>query len=121
MDFFDVKILKALRSKDSVEFYDILSKVDFSHNTLKEHLNKLVDQRLVERVKRSQSGPGRPTYLYRLPVEVKRSLSSLINPELGLVSLSFDILRRVCRHEKGGYCKEIRGQCKAINCPQIMK
>jgi predicted ArsR family transcriptional regulator len=121
MDLFDVAILNSLRSKDNVEFNEILSYVDFSHNTLREHLNNLVEQRLVERIKRPQSGPGRPIYIYSLPSEVKRSLSSLINPELGLVSLSFDSLRRVCRHEKGSYCKEIRGQCKAINCPQIRK
>jgi len=121
MDLFDVAILKALRSKVNVEFHEILSYVDFSHNTLRDHLNKLVEQRLVERIKRPRSGPGRPIYIYSLPSEVKRSLSSLIKPELGIVSLSFDRLKRICRHEKGGYCKEIRGQCKPINCPQILK
>ena len=40
----------------------------------------------------------------------------MIKPELGLVSLSFDRLRLICRHEKGGYYKEIRGKCKTNNC-----
>ena len=121
MDHFDVEILQALRGNESREFQDILSKVSFSHNTLREHLNQLVEQGLVERTKMPKEGPGRPTYVYGLPSEVKRRLSSLINPRLGLVSLSFDRLRRICRHEKGGYCKEIRGRCEPNKCPQIMK
>jgi predicted ArsR family transcriptional regulator len=80
-----------------------------------------MERGLVERTKRTREGPGRPTYVYGLPREVERRLASLINPELGWVSLSFDRLRRICRHEKGGYCKEIREQCKANNCPQISK
>jgi predicted ArsR family transcriptional regulator len=103
MNLFYDEILRALRSKDSVEFHEILSNVNFSNNTLREHLSRHIERGLVERVKWPQSGRGRPTYLYKLPGEVKRSLSSLLNPELGLVSLSFDGLRRVCRHEKGGY------------------
>ena len=112
MDHFDVEILQSLRGKNSVEFDEILLKVGFSHNTLREHLNRLIERGLVERIKRTQKGPGRPTYFYSLPVEVERRLTSLINPELGLVSLSFDRLRHIFRHEKGGYCKEIRGPCR---------
>jgi len=56
MDFFDVAILKALGSKENVEFHEILSHVNFSHNTLREHLYKLVEQRLVERINNFKTG-----------------------------------------------------------------
>jgi hypothetical protein len=44
-----------------------------------------------------------------------------LRPDLGLVMLSFDALRRLCRHEKGGYCKEIRGGCDSQKCPKIVR
>jgi predicted transcriptional regulator len=121
MDFFDVEILQALKQMESADFHEILTNVSFSHNTLREHLNKLIQQGLIERKKNPGEGPGRPVYVYSLPAEVKKRLTSLLNPELGLVSLPFERLKRMCRHEKGGYCKQIRGRCRAINCPQIIK
>jgi len=30
-------------------------------------------------------------------------------------------LQRLCRHKKTGYCKEIRGDCEAWNCPKPLK
>jgi hypothetical protein len=43
------------------------------------------------------------------------------NPEANWVFLSFDALRFLYRHENGGYCKEIRGRCRANKCPKILK
>ena len=121
MDHFDKEVLQALKDKDPRNFQEMLSEISFSHNTLREHLNKLIQQGIINRKKAPQQGPGRPTYVYSLPPEVKRRLASLLNPELGLVSLPFNRLKRICRHEKGGYCKEIRGRCQVTKCPQIMK
>ncbi len=50
-----------------------------------------------------------------------RIVSALVDPYKGLIVLSFEKLQRVCRHEKGGYCKEIRGRCAPQNSPQIIK
>ena len=52
---------------------------------------------------------------------IGKPLSVIQNPGTGLVVLSFDGQRRLYRHEKGGYCKEIRGGCNARDCPKIMK
>jgi len=41
------------------------------------------------------------------------------DPHGDVVTLFFQSLRRVCRHEKGGYCKE-RAGCEADNCPQTL-
>ena len=121
MDHFDKEVLQALKDNIQRNFQEILSEVSFSHNTLREHLDKLILQGIIHRQKAPQQGPGRPIYVYSLPPEVKRRLASLLNPELGLVSLPFNRLKRICRHEKGGYCKEIRGRCQVTKCPQIMK
>jgi len=41
MDFFILAILRVLMGKEPAELYKILSKVDFSHNTLKSILTNL--------------------------------------------------------------------------------
>jgi len=101
---------------------EILTRVDFTHNTLRQHIDQLLDRGLVERHKQPQNGPGRPVYVYSIPKNLLgRPLSAILNPRTGLVVLSFDGLRCLCRHEKGGYCKEIRGGCDARGCPKIMR
>ena len=92
------------------------------HNTLQQYLEKLLAKGLVERRKQPTESPGRPTYVYNIPEDLKgRPLSVLLNPRSGWVVLSFDVLRRLCRHEKGGYCKEMRGRCGVRKCPKIVK
>ena len=103
-------------------FHQILTIVSFTHNTLQQHLDQLIDRGLIERYKQPQKGPGRPVYLYSIYKNlIGRPMSAVLNPRTGLVVLSFDGLRRLCRHEKGGYCKEIRSGCDARNCPKIMR
>ena len=122
MDFYDRRILAVLRDGKPRNFQQILSKVEFSYNTLRLHLAQLVEHGLVVRRKRPKQSPGRPRFAYALPKGVDgRAVSALVDPYKGLVVLSFDTLRRICRHEKGGYCKEIRGRCAPQNCPQIIK
>jgi len=122
MDLFDRSILTVLRDGKPRNFKQILSKAGFSHNTLRTHLTQLEEGGLVVRRKRPQEGPGRPNYTYSLSKGVGgRAVSALVNPYKGLVVLPFEKLHRLCRHEKGGYCKEIRGRCAAQNCPQIVK
>ena len=103
-------------------FQQILSRVGFTHNTLRQHLDQLSDRGLVEKRKQHQNGPGRPVYLYSIPKNLLgRPLSAILNLGTGLVVTSFEGLRRLCRHEKSGFCKEMRGDCDARNCPKIMK
>ena len=122
MDLYNRRILAVLRDGKSRNFHQILSEVGFSYNTLRLHLAQLVEQGLVARWKRPQQGPGRPGFSYSLAKGVDgRAVSALADPYKGLVVLSFDELQHICRHEKGGYCKEMRGRCALQNCPQIIK
>jgi predicted ArsR family transcriptional regulator len=111
-----------LLKQENMTFNQIMHKIDFTHNTLQQNLEKLLDKGLVERRKQPTKSPGRPTYVYKIPDDLKgRLLSTLMNPKGSRVVLSFNVLRRMCRHEKGGYCKEIRGRCRARNCPKTLK
>ena len=122
MDLYDKRILAVLRDGKSRNFQQILSRVELSYNTLRLHLAQLVEHDLVVRRKRPQQGPGRPQFTYTLSKGVDgRAVSALVDPYKGLVVLSFDRLQRICRHEKGGYCKEIRGSCAPHSCPHIIK
>ena len=122
MDYIDRRIITVLMDREVKDFQQILSEVDFSHNTLRQHLEQLIDQGTVERSKRLMKGPGRPRFSYCLTRNIDgRTLSALLDPYKGLVVLPFEKLRRLCRHEKGGYCKEIRGRCEVRSCPQIEK
>jgi DNA-binding transcriptional ArsR family regulator len=47
MDLYDRRILAVLRDGRSRNFQQILSKVEFSYNTLRLHLAQLMDQGLV--------------------------------------------------------------------------
>jgi DNA-binding Lrp family transcriptional regulator len=47
MDFYDKGIMTILRDAKARSFQQILSEAGFSHNTLRQHLDKLVDQGFV--------------------------------------------------------------------------
>ena len=121
MDFYDRGILTIMKDKKSRTFQQILSKAGFSHNTLRQHLDELVDKGLVERRKKPRKGPGRPLFTYRLSKVAEKAVSALLDPSMGLVVVSFEGLRRFCKREKGGFCKEIRGRCTPVSCPQIVR
>ena len=122
MDRFDGAIIQLLIKTENVTFNQIQSKVGFSHNTLQRHLEELLEKGLVERSKQQKNKPGRPTYTYNIPEKLKgRPLTAITTPESNWVVISFDSLSRLCRHEKGGYCKEIRGPCGARYCPKTLK
>ena len=121
MNFYDRDILAILKDGKPQSFQQILSQAGFSHNTLRQHLDKLVDQDLVARLKSPRKGPGRPLYTYGLQKGAERAVSALLDPSMGLVVVSFEGLSRFCKREKGGFCKEIRGRCTSWNCPQIVR
>jgi predicted ArsR family transcriptional regulator len=122
MDVFDRRILSVLRDWEAKYFEQLLSEVAFSPNTLRQHLDQLIDRGLIERSKRAGNGPGRPRFIYSLARDIGGgALQAILDPHMGLVVLPFERLRRLCRHEKGGYCKEVRDRCTPIKCPQIEK
>ena len=122
MDYFDRQILAVLEDSESLYFDQILKRVQFSHNTLRQHLTKLKNQGMILQSEKPRSGPGRPILTYSLPPNMKRRVSlTLEDPYVSIVSMTFQKLKHVCRFEKGGFCKETRRNCEARICPQILK
>ena len=121
MDEFDEAILTALIDEKPHNFNQLIEKIDFTHNTLRSHLDKLVDQTYVVRMKLTREGRGRPTYVYSLSSGGRKMVSMLRSGVEGVVALPFSGLSQVCRFEKGGFCKKVRMGCEAWNCPQISK
>jgi predicted ArsR family transcriptional regulator len=121
MDFFDRCIFNVLRDGTSRDFNQLLREVDFSHNTLRLHLRRLVDQGLVVKEKKPSKGLGRPRFIYSTPPKLHRQASTPPDPFSEILTLPFRKLRHLCRFEKGGYCKKIKRRCEAQNCPQIQK
>jgi predicted ArsR family transcriptional regulator len=122
MDFFDERVLAALKDGKPRGFTVLLGEVGFSHNTLQQHLGRLVNRGLIVKEKMASSSLGRPKFAYRVPsTATKQVTPALQNPYEALVTLQFSRLRHVCRFEKGGYCKEARKSCEPQNCPQTRK
>ena len=122
MDFFDERVLTALKEGKPRSFTTLLGEVGFSHNTLQQHLDRLVSRRLVVKEKMASNSLGRPKFAYHVPsTATKQVAAALQNPYETLVTLQFTRLRHVCRFEKGGYCKETKKGCAPQICPQIRK
>ncbi len=101
MDFFDERVLAALKDGKPRGFTTLLGEVGFSHNTLRQHLERLAAQGFV----------------------VKEKVAATVSedPYGELVALSFSRLKHLCRFEKGGYCKETKKSCGPQICPQTRK
>jgi hypothetical protein len=96
--------------------------MDLFHNTLRLHLDNLVDQALVTRQKILRKGSRRPSFTYSIrPRGGGVVLGPLSEVDVGVVTLPFSRLEQVCRFEKGCYCKKIGMGFEARNCPQINK
>jgi predicted ArsR family transcriptional regulator len=122
MDFFDERVLIALKDGKPRSFTTLLGEVGFSHNTLQQHLDRLVSRRLVVKEKMASNSLGRPKFAYHVPpTATKQVTAALQNPYGTLVTLQFTRLKHVCRFEKGGYCKETKKNCAPQICPQIRK
>jgi predicted ArsR family transcriptional regulator len=121
MDRIDEDILGALMDGKPKDFDQLLRAVDISHNTLRLHLDYLVEEALMRREKTRGGGRGRPIFTYSLASAGRGSASTSPSALGDTVSLPFRRLEQVCRFEKGGFCKKVRNPCKAQNCPQINK
>ena len=122
MDFFDERVLAALKDGKPRSFAMLLVEVGFSHNTLQQHLERLVAQGLVVKEKVAANSLGRPRFAYHVPSRITKQVTvALQDPNVELAALPFSRLRHVCRFEKGGYCKETKRDCAPQICPQIRK
>jgi predicted ArsR family transcriptional regulator len=122
MDFFDERVLAVLKDGKPRSFTTLLSQVGFSHNTLQQHLKRLMAKGFVLREKVTANGFGRPKFAYHIPSKtVKQVVAALEDPHVELVAIPFSRIRHICRFEKGGYCKQTKRYCAPQICPQIRK
>jgi DNA-binding Lrp family transcriptional regulator len=122
MGFFDECVLAALKDGKPRSFTTLLDQVGFSHNTLQQHLKRLMAKGLVVREKAAANVFGRPKFAYHIPSKTtKQVIAALEDPRVELVAIPFSRMRHICRFEKGGYCKETKKDCAPQICPQIRK
>ena len=121
MDLYEELILKVLKDGKPKEFHQLMDEADFSHNTLRLHLNNLVAKRLVTRQKTRSSSLGRPKFTYTMTQRPERGSASVFAGSSEAVVIPFRRLRRLCRFQRGGTCRETKDTCEAENCPQIQK
>ena len=120
MDDLDEDILATLMDGKPRNFNQLLKEIDLSHNTLRLHLDYLVEEALVRREKTRGGGRVGRSSRIRWPRRAV-ALLRLRRVSGDTVSLPFRRLGQICRFEKGGFCKKMRGSCKAQNCPKINK
>jgi predicted ArsR family transcriptional regulator len=76
MDFFDERVLAALKDGKPKSFTILLSEVNFSHNTLQQHLRRLTAKDLVAREKLPEKGFGRPKFVYHVPLSASKQVTA---------------------------------------------
>lgn len=121
MDPFDEQILTVLMDGRPRNFLQLLGEIGFSHNTLRLHLNTLVEAGLITREKMPVKGPGRPKFTYFIPQGIGRHHHMPLWGSTQMVNLPFVRLKFLCYLQKDGRCSEIKDLCNARNCPQILR
>lgn len=101
MDEFDEEILDALRDGKPHNFNQLQSKITFSHNTLRLHLDVLVDHRLIAREKVTHEARGRPTYVYSVSPAGRRASVMLRFGVDDVVVLPTSVARMYCISSRG--------------------
>jgi predicted ArsR family transcriptional regulator len=95
---------------------DLVRDTGFARSTVVIHLERLGTEGLLFKEKKLSEGRGRPRFLYRFAGTPTTKAASP-----SIVALEFSKLKKACRYEKGGYCKETRRDCAPQICPQIRK
>jgi len=118
LDVFDRKIVDVLRVRSAPATLDELVRdTGFARSTVIIHLERLMSEGLVLREKKPGEGRGRPKFQYRL-ADVQASKPSI---QPSIVLIEFSKLKKVCKYEKGGYCKLAKNACTNQNCRLIIK
>ena len=110
-----VGLLRRESREDGVGLRRLVDASGFARQTVHNHLKHLTASGLVLR-EVVKYGRGRPEILYRVSRQAFRMPEGAV-----MVSLAFQRLRHACRFEKGGWCKEVRGNCAQENCPLTLK
>jgi predicted transcriptional regulator len=92
MDHFDRAIIQLLVDNKNLRLNEIQEKIDFSHNTLQQHLEELLEKGIIIRIKQPQNKPGRPSYVYKIPDNLKgKPLITFLTPGSSWVVIPFDV------------------------------
>jgi len=75
MDLFDERVLATLKDGKPRSFNVLLVEVGFSHNTLQQHLGRLMAQGLIVREKAAANSFGRPKFKYNVPSRTAKQVS----------------------------------------------
>ena len=116
--FFDRKILDVLsRTDEPLTLAGLVRDSGFARSTVIVHLERLGSGELVLKEKKPCKGLERSEFQYR-PADAPQTKAT---PQPSVVVLEFSRLNKVCRYEKGGYCKLARDRCITQNCRPIIK
>lgn len=96
MDPFDERILGALRDSRSRDCHQLLGEVGFSYNTLRLHLNTLVEKGLINKEKIPVEGRGRPKFIYSMSQGGSSLASGTFTGLTEVVTIPFKGLKRLC-------------------------
>jgi predicted ArsR family transcriptional regulator len=106
MDFFGEDILNVLRDGKPKDFHQLLREVDFSYNTLRLNLTRLVDQGLILKEKTPSKGRGRPRLTYSLSPKLHRQAPRLLSDPVGEVVTPFPEVKAVVPVQEGWILQE---------------
>jgi transposase len=85
--------LAALKDGKPRGFTALLGEVSFSHNTLQQHLDRLVAQGFVVKKKTASNNLGRPKFNYRVPSATRMRVPKLIVSLVPLIGVSNEEIR----------------------------
>jgi predicted ArsR family transcriptional regulator len=118
MDFFDERVLAALKDGKPRSFTMLLGEVGFSHNTLQQHLDRLVARGLVVKEKMVSNSLGRPKFAYHVPSRAtKQVAAALQNPYEALVTLQFSRLRNPLQVREGRLLQRSKEELRTSKLP----
>ena len=106
MDDLDEDILATLMDGKPRNFNQLLKEIDLSHNTLRLHLDYLVEEALVRREKTRGGGRGRPIFTYSLASAGRGSASTSPSVSGDTVSLPFRHLGRSAASRRAASVKK---------------
>jgi len=125
LDTIDERILQVLgRGKGSVSrtLLEVIQASGFARSTVILHLKALESQGFIRRLKITAKRRGRPKYAYSAtPIGTSTGQIQPSNLPQETVTIRFQKLRQICRHEKGHFCKLAKKRCEPHSCPPITR
>ena len=122
MGFFDEHVLAVLNDGNPRSFTTFIGQVGFSHNTLQQHLRRLIVECPVFREKVTGNGFKRPKFVHHIPSKtIKQVIMALEDPHVELVAIPFSRIRHICRFGKSRLLQRNKEGLYASNLPPNQK